>query len=108
MSTIEEGFNSTVDKETLIKDLQECSQKLAGTKVKENNQAAKTELLKKIDETIQEATDSTNYKINRINSGVDKKSKKLLVVITNILSKKLAKFLVDEIIEEIVKELNGK
>ena len=51
---------------------------------------------------------SNNYKINKISSGIDKKSKNVLKTVSDILSKKLSKFLVDEIIAEIIAELNGK
>ena len=54
------------------------------------------------------SVEMNNYKINRINSGVDRKSKKMLAIISDILSEKLSKFLVDEIIEQIVEALNGK
>ena len=40
--------------------------------------------------------------------GIDKKSKQVLKVVSDILSRKLAKVLVDEIIEDIVSELNRK
>lgn len=58
--------------------------------------------------TIEQVSESKNYKINQVNSGVDKKSKKILAIISNILSAKLAKPLVDDIIEEIVSALNRK
>lgn len=50
----------------------------------------------------------TFIKINQINSGIDKKSKQVLKVVSDILSRKLAKVLVNKIIEDIVKELNRK
>ena len=65
-------------------------------------------LQEKIDTTIEKVTESKNYKLNQINSGIDKKSKQVLKVVSDILSKKLAKVLVDEIIEDIVSELNRK
>lgn len=46
--------------------------------------------------------------MNQVNTGVDKRSKKILAIISDILSEKLAKPLVDDIIEEIVTVLNGK
>lgn len=55
-----------------------------------------------------EVTESKNFKINQINAGIDKKSKQVLKVVSDILSRKLAKVLVDEIIEDIVSELNRK
>ena len=63
---------------------------------------------KKITETISEVSNSSNYKINQINSGIDKKSKKILSIVSDILSQKLSKQLVDDILDEIIKILNRK
>ena len=68
----------------------------------------KQELQAKIETAIDEVTECKNFKINQINSGIDKKSKQVLKVVSDILSRKLAKALVDEIIEDIVSELNRK
>ena len=74
----------------------------------ERQQQQKTALQEKISATVEEVSESKKYKLNEINTGIDKKSKKILMVVSDILSKKLAKFLVDEIIDEIIKEINGK
>lgn len=71
-------------------------------------QPKKQELRTQIGTAIEEVSESKNFKINQINSGIDKKSKQVLKVVSDILSRKLAKFLVDEIIEDIVAELNRK
>lgn len=105
---LEEGFNSSVDKEKLVEQLTESTQKLIGTKVREDLKEKKEELLQAINETTDQVTNSNNYKINRINTGIDRKSKKMLAIISDILSERLAKFMVDEIIDEIVEALNGK
>ena len=105
---LEEGFNSSVDKEKLVEQLIQSTQKLEGTKVRDDLREKKEELLQTINETADQVSSSNNYKINRINSGVDRKSKKMLAIISDILSEKLSKFLVDEIIEQIVEALNGK
>lgn len=106
---LDEGFNSSVDKEKLIADLTATAETLAKTKPKDNAQAQqKEQLTKQIETTVEEVTESKKYKLNQVNSGIDKKSKKILSVVSDILSTKLSKFLVDEIIEEIIKELNGK
>lgn len=103
---LEDGFNSSVDKEKVISSLAEGLQKLAGTKMREDLIQRKEELQKLTEDTIEEVSESNNYKINKINSGVDRKSKKMLAVISDILSEKLSKFLVDEILDEIVQALN--
>ena len=106
---LDEGFNSSVDKEKLIADLTTTAETLAKTKPKDEAQAQqKEQLTKKIETTVEEVSESKKYKLNQVNSGIDKKSKKILSVVSDILSTKLSKFLVDEIIEEIIKELNGK
>lgn len=106
---LDEGFNSSVDKEKLIKELATTAETLERTKPKDNAQAEQKEQLKRqLDTTVEEVAESKKYKLNQVNSGIDKKSKKILTVISDILSAKLSKILVDEIIEEIIKELNGK
>ena len=103
-----EGFNSAVDKEKLISTLTETAESLEGLRVGEDLAAKKQELRTQIGTAIEEVSESKNFKINQINSGIDKKSKQVLKVVSDILSRKLAKFLVDEIIEDIVAELNRK
>lgn len=105
---LQDGFNSSVDKEKLVESLTQSAQKLENTKVREDLQNKKNELSKIISDTADQVSSSNNYKINKINSSIDRKSKKMLAVISDILSEKLSKFLVDEIIEEIVEALNGK
>lgn len=106
---IDEGFNSSVDKEKLIADLTVTAEILEKTKPKDNTQAEQKEILKRqIESTVEGVCESKKYKLDKVNSGVDKKSKKILSIVSDILSTKLSKFLVDEIIDEIIKELNGK
>lgn len=106
--TEREGFNSSVDKNRLLGALKEAEEKLKKTKVKEELKATKEELQKRLTNAKGTVSDSNNYKIKRINSGIDKKSKKILEVVSDILSEKLSKSLTDEIIEEIIKVLNRK
>lgn len=105
---VSEGFNSSVDKDKLVEELETAVEKLKKTKVKDEYSPRKEELCQKLKNTVEQVASSKNYKINKISSGIDKKSKNILKAVSNILSKKLSKFLVDEIIEEIVAELNGK
>lgn len=103
-----EGFNSSVDKDKLVEELETAVEKLRKTKVKDEYTPKKEELCQKLEETVKQVAFSNNYKINKISSGIDKKSKNVLKTVSDILSKKLSKFLVDEIIAEIIAELNGK
>lgn len=106
---LDEGFNSSVDKERIIGELVESSEVLGKAKPKDAQQQEKlTRLRERISSTVTEVSESKKYKINNINTGIDKKSKKILMVVSDILSKKLSKFLVDEILDEIINELNGK
>lgn len=107
-TAVAEGFNSTVDKEKMVTALTESAASLAGLHVSEDLTSKKKGLQEKIEAAIEEVSESKNFKINQINSGIDKKSKQVLKVVSDILSRKLAKVLVDEIIEDIVKELNRK
>ena len=68
----------------------------------------KKELQKQLADTKETVSESGNYKMNRINSGIDKKSKRILATVSDILSERLSKSLVDEIIDEIIKVLNKK
>lgn len=106
---LDEGFNSSIDKSETIDQLKKAQEAIKKSKPKDEKQRErKNELEKQIDSTLNEVTGSDNYKVNQINSGIDKKSKKVLTAITEILSLKLSKKLVDEIIEEIIKVLNKK
>lgn len=107
-TAVVEGFNSMVDKERLITTLNNTFTSLSELKVGDNLSTKKKELQEKVEKVIEEVTGSKNFKINQINSGIDKKSKHVLKVVSDILSRKLAKVLVDEIIEDIVSELNRK
>jgi len=107
-TAVSEGFNSTVDKEKLITTLTDTAASLSGLKIGDDLSVKKKELQEKVETAIEEVAESKNFKINQINSGIDKKSKQVLKVVSNILSRKLAKVLVDEIIEDIVSELNRK
>lgn len=106
--TVAEGFNSSVDKSRLLDQLKQAESVLKKTKVRDDLKPVKEELQQRLAGAIEEVSDSSNYKINQVNTGIDKRSKKLLAIISDILSEKLAKPLVDDIIEEIVAVLNGK
>lgn len=106
--TVKEGFNSSVDKSRLEDALSTAEELLNKTKVRDELKPKKEAMQKKLQEAIETVSSSRNYKVNQVNTGVDRKSKKILEVVTDILSEKLAKPLVDDIIEEIVTVLNGK
>ena len=84
------------------------SEALKRAKVRDDLKPVKEQLAQQIAKTIEDVSESSNYKMNQVNTGVDKRSKKILAIVSDILSEKLAKPLVDDIIEEIVTVLNGK
>lgn len=108
VAVMTEGFNSSVDKDQVVEQLTEAAKRLEKTPVKPELKDTKDDLRKKIESTIEDVSESKNFKINQISSAVDKKSKQMLRVVTDILSQKLSKFLVDEIVEEIIAAINGK
>ena len=106
---LDEGFNSSVDKDKLLTELTAAAEALERVKPKDGAQQAQQEQLReRIATTADAVAASKKYKLNEVNSGIDKKSKKVLSIVSDILSTKLSKFLVDEIIEEIINKLNGK
>ena len=90
---VAEGFNSSLDKSRLLDQLTAAEETLKKTKVREELRSKKVDLQQKLSQAIAEVSDSSNYKINQINTGIDKRSKKILAVVSNILSEKLAKSL---------------
>lgn len=108
-SILDEGFNSSVDKDKLLTELTAAAEALERVKPKDGAQQAQQEQLReRIATTADAVAASKKYKLNEVNTGIDKKSKKVLAIVSDILSTKLSKFLVDEIIEEIINKLNGK
>lgn len=106
---LDEGFNSSVDKDKLLAELTATAEALERVKPKDAaQQSQQDQLRERIATTADAVAASKKYKLNDINSGIDKKSKKVLAIVSDILSTKLSKFLVDEIIEEIINKLNGK
>jgi len=106
--TIDEGFNSYVDKHRLLNQLKATEESLNNTKTRVELKPQIEKIKQELSQTIAEVNVSNNYKINQVTNRIDKRSKKILAIVSNILSEKLAKPLVDDIIEEIVNVLNGK
>ena len=106
--TVEEGFNSSLDKNRLLDQLKAAEESLEKAKIREELKSKVEEVKEKLARTIEEVSKSSNYKINQVTNSIDKRSKKILAVVSDILSEKLSKPLVDDIIEEIVTVLNGK
>lgn len=105
---VAEGFNSSVDKENTLEELGKAEIALRSTPVSSERKEMKNELIQKITATQAKVATSNNYKINQVNSSLDRKSRKVIETISNILSKKLSKILVDEIMDEIIAALERK
>lgn len=107
-TTLKEGFNSSVDREKVLETLKQAEVSLKSTAVSPAQQELKKDLAAKLTETQGKVEVSRNYKINQVSSSLDRKSKKVLEIISNILSMKLSKFLVDEIMAEIIEAFERK
>ncbi len=107
-TALREGFNSTVDRENVLEALRQAEVTLKSTPVTPAQQETKKVLSQKLEETQESVEASRNYKINQVSSSLDRKSKKVLEIISNILSLKLSKFLVDEIMAEIIEAFERK
>ena len=106
--TVQEGFNSSVDKKRLLNQLEAAEESLKKTKIRDDLKPQVEEVKQKLVQKIEEVNGSSNYKINQVTNSIDKRSKRILAIVSDILSEKLSKPLVDDIIEEIVTVLNGK
>lgn len=107
-TSLTEGFNSSVEREKLLEDLQQAEVTLRSTPVSPTQQETKKDLIEKLAEVQESVDKSRNYKINQVSSNLDRKSKKVLGIISDILSKKLSKFLVDDIMAEIIEAFERK
>jgi molecular chaperone HtpG len=107
-TSLKEGFNSSVDREKVLETLKQAEVSLKSTPVTPAQQELKKDLAAKLTETQESVEVSRNYKINQVSSNLDRKSKKVLEIISNILSMKLSKFLVDEIMAEIIEAFERK
>ena len=62
--TITEGFNSSVDKSRLLDQLTATEETLKRAKVREDLKPVKEQLAKQIAQTIEDVSESSNYKMN--------------------------------------------
>lgn len=102
------GFNSNVDKKRTMEELATTEAKLRALSIKADDKRGdkKEDLDKKLKALHNQVKESNNYKINQIKPGLDRKTKKAIQMITDILSKRLSKILVDDIMVDIIEALN--
>jgi molecular chaperone HtpG len=107
---LDEGFNSGFDKVKTIDEVKDATNKLKGIRDKKNDAAElKADLSQRLVEIEEDIQDSTNFKIRNINPGIlDRKSRRIMEIVSGVLSEKLAKYLVDEILDEVIEQLNKK
>ena len=107
-TSLTEGFNSSVEREKILEELQQAEVTLRSTTVSPSQQETKKALMQQLSEVQGSVDTSRNYKINQVSSKLDRKSKKVLGIVSDILSKMLSKFLVDDIMAEIIEALERK
>ena len=107
-TSLTEGFNSSVEREKILEELQQAEVTLRSTAVSPSQQETKKALMQQLSEVQGSVDTSRNYKINQVSSKLDRKSKKVLGIVSDILSKMLSKFLVDDIMAEIIEALERK
>lgn len=101
-----EGFNSKVEKESYSRELEKLSNDIASISVKtDDDKKIKVQTLHLLEEIKEEIDLSQKYKLNEINS-LGKKEKKILNIVSDVLSSYLTKDTVDEIINELKSRLN--
>lgn len=105
IQTEENGFNSKVEKNKYTKEIEKLKNDVEKIKPKtEEETKIKEDVIKELSTTKEIVDESSNYKTNKIKD-ISKKERKILHVITDILSDYLAKEEVDEVINRIQEEM---
>lgn len=100
-----DGFNSKVEKKAYIGELDKIKKEVSGVKATNLVEEKKKEdILREIDIVSEEIEKSNNYKANQIKD-IGKKERKVLHIVTDILSIYLDKCTVDMLISEIKNSL---
>jgi molecular chaperone HtpG len=102
------GFNSKCEKNKLSDELVKVKTDIKKILIHNNEEEqVKKEILKKIEEREEQLYESSNYKINKINS-IGRKEKRVLAIVTDILSEYLVKDQVSMIISEIQERISTR
>lgn len=100
-----DGFNSKQEKEKHIEKLTTIYEQLAKIPVKElEEQEKKQKVLEKLDQIIDKSAESNSYKVNNIKD-IGKKEKKVLKIVTEVLTDYLTSDTLGIIIKEIENQL---
>lgn len=74
----------------------------------EDRTKTRDELIEKVTDLQQEVETNSHYKLEDIEAKLDRRSKKLLQFVSEVLSEKLSKELADIIIDGIKEKIRGK
>lgn len=100
-----EGFNSGVEKKTYLQELENLKNDVHKQPARtEADKEKKEEILQTLNDAVEQVTESSNYKVNKL-TNLSAKEKKILKVVTDVLSGYLEKASLDGIMDEIEKKL---
>ena len=107
-ATEQQGFNSKVEKNKYTDNIEKVKNDIEKIKPKtEEEKKIKEEVIKELTETIEVIDESNNFKTNKIKD-ISKKERKILHVITDILTEYIVdKEILDEIIDRIDIEMKN-
>ena len=107
---LDEGYNSKIDKEAAIQTIDDIEKVLEGLpkNISDERKEIKRELKNKADILKSKIEDSSHYKMDELGVSLDRKSKKILYIVSEVLSEKLSKELADLIIEGIKEKLRER
>lgn len=107
---LDEGYNSKIDKEAAIQTIDDIEKVLDGLpkNISDERKEIKRELKNKADILKSKIEVSSHYKMDELGVSLDRKSKKILYVVSEVLSEKLSKDLADLIIEGIKEKLRER
>jgi molecular chaperone HtpG len=101
-----EGFNSSVEKNQIKDQVKKCVNEISKLKANDDiEQQQKESIIKELETAVERTKESDNFKIKKV-SKIGRKEKKVLKVVTDVLSNNLTKEFVNQIIDEIIAELN--
>ncbi|QYE99102.1 ATP-binding protein [Paraclostridium sordellii] len=105
-ATEEKGFNSKVEKTKYTNDIEKFKKDIEKIKPKtKEEEKEKENVIKELVNTIEKVDESNNYKTNKIKD-ISKKERKILCIITDILSEYIVdKDTLDEIVDRIDEEI---
>ena len=107
---LSEGFNSKVDKAEVIQNLVDIQDVLdhLPTTIDTERQKITEELKKTVEDLANQVADSNHYRLDDVTKTLDRKSKKMLQIVSEVLSEKLSKDLANLILDGIKEKLREK